>query len=118
MMQKKFGVLRVIGTIFKILGILIAVAGILAAIGTLIAFLAGGNLVTQMLGTPMQAGGSVTAFAITISISILIGTLIWALSVYGIGELFFLLLAMEENTRATVLMLQASRSGSQPPPVS
>ncbi len=90
-MQKKFQSLRVIATLFKILAVMIAVSGILAASAGLVSFALNHN-VWGFLG-----------LGILSSINFLIFGLISGLFLYGFGELIYLLLAIEENTRSNRL---------------
>lgn len=102
-MQKKFGALRFIGTIFKILGIIIAVLTVIGAILTLIGMSAGGPLLRSMMGpnNDLDLGGAGFFAGLFGAFGILLGGGISALSTYAMGELLYLLLAIEENTRGT-----------------
>ena len=117
-MEKKFKVLRAIGTIWKILAWLVLIVGILSAIGILITGLLGRGLMGWIdrggygpmprMPLPLGALGSVAAFAVSLII-----TLFYFLGMYAVGELIFLLLAIEENTRRTAQWIQAE---SRPAP--
>ncbi len=101
-MKKRFGVLRVLATILKVLGIITAALSVLGALGTLIASFAGGNL-WAMLGYDANSGffvGLVGSFAMLI-----LGVL-YAVVMYGYGELIMLLISMEDNTFKTVQLLE------------
>ena len=103
-MKKRFQVLRIIATIFRVLGIVIAAVALVAALITLIMSMAGGQA-WGLVGLDANTGffgGLIAAFLI-----ILLGAL-YALIMYGYGELIFLLLALEENTHNTVLLLEKS----------
>jgi len=103
-MKKRFQVLRVIATIFRVLGIVIAAVALVAALITLVMSLAGGQ-VWGLFGIDANTGffgGLIAAF-----LEILLGVL-YALIMYGYGELINLLLALEENTHNTVLLLEKS----------
>lgn len=117
-MQKRFGALRVIGTIFKILGIIEGILAILAAIGSFILFAAGGNILNTMASSynlqfNVEGAGLLTGVIISI-LSLLIG-LVWAITTYGMGDLFYLLIALEENTRASAITLQTFSRPTTPP---
>ena len=103
-MKKRFQVLRIIATIFRVLGIVIAAVALVAALITLVMSLAGGQ-VWRLFGIDANTGffgGLIAAF-----LEILLGAL-YALIMYGYGELISLLLALEENTHNTVLLLEKS----------
>ncbi|NLE46514.1 MAG: hypothetical protein GX620_17495 [Chloroflexi bacterium] len=100
-MVKKFKVLRFIGLVWKILAWIVLVVGILTAIGALLTSIFGGGMLSQFAQQQGQwapwmfgALGGVLLFVAT-----LIGTVIQFLMLYAVGELIFLLLAIEENTR-------------------
>lgn len=103
-MKKRFQVLRVIATVFRVLGIVIAAVALVAALITLVMSLAGGQ-VWGLFGIDANTGffgGLIAAFLI-----ILLGAF-KALILYGSGELISLLLALEENSYNTVLLLEKS----------
>ena len=101
-MKKRFGVLRALASILKILGI---GAAIVAVIGALIAFVmafAGGDMF-KAFGFDTTSGalaGLMGAFMILV-----VGAL-YAIFLYGYGELLMLLIAMEDNTFRTVKLLE------------
>ena len=103
-MKKRFQVLRVIATIFRVLGIVIAAVALVAALITLVMSMAG-DQVWRLFGLDANIGffGSLIAAFL----EILLGAL-YALIMYGYGELISLLLALEENTHDTVLLLEKS----------
>ncbi len=113
-MQKKFGALRFIGTIFKILGVLIGIIAILGAIFFIAAFSMSGTILNSVLGQygyQAEIGGyGVVAGVIAGILSLIVGG-VWSLSTYGLGELCFVLIAIEENTRGTLVLMQ---SGNKP----
>jgi len=101
-MKKRFGVLRVLSSILKILGIVTAA---LAVLGGLIAFVmsfAGGDMF-QAMG--IDSTGGVLAGLMGAFIIVVVGAL-YAVILYGYGELLMLLISMEENTFKTVKLLE------------
>lgn len=101
-MKKRFGVLRVLSSILKILGIVTAA---LAVLGGLIAFVmsfAGGDMF-QAMG--IDSTGGVLAGLMGAFIIVVAGAL-YAVFLYGYGELLMLLISMEENTFKTVKLLE------------
>ena len=110
-MEKKFRVLRIIGTIWKILAWIALVVGILSSLGILLTSIFGGGILGQFgqqYGDAPWASwvfglaGGLVAFAVS-----LIGTIIYFLALYAVGELVYLLLAIEENTRLAAQWIQA-----------
>ncbi len=90
-MEKKFQSLRVIATLFKILAIIILIAGIIAAVAGVVSF------------AMSHRGLGLIRLGLFSSINFLIIGIIGGLFFYGFGELIYLLLAIEENTRANRL---------------
>lgn len=90
-MEKRFRSLRFIATLFKILAIIIGIAAIIAAAVGMVSF------------AMNHRGLGLSRFGLFSGINFLIGGLIGGLFFYGFGELIYLLLAIEENTRANRL---------------
>jgi len=110
-MKKRFQVLRVIANVLKIIGIVVAAVALVGALVTFVIALAGGQ-VWNMAGMDTTTGfvaGLVGALMI-----LLIGAL-YALLMYGYGEMILLMLSMEENTHNTVKLLE--KAGKEEPPV-
>jgi hypothetical protein len=109
-MKKRFGALRIVGTVYKIVGIIIGVGAVLGFIFSIVGSFAGGSALDSLFSSSGMgnAGGAGVFVGILVSLIILIGGGLSALMTYGIGELFYLLIAMEENTRATATLLQAT----------
>ncbi|GAP11905.1 hypothetical protein BECAL_03101 [Bellilinea caldifistulae] len=87
-MEKKFQALRVIATLFKVLAVIIVIAAIIAAVAGVVSF------------AVSHRGLGLSRLGLFSGINFLIGGLISGLFLYGFGELIYLLLAIEENTRA------------------
>lgn len=124
-MEKKFRVLRIIGTLWKVLAWITLIGGILASLGVLLGGVLGSGGVLLRLfqqetgvvpGAAVGVVSSILAF-----ILVLITTIIYFLILYAVGELIYLMLAIEENTRQTMRHLQRSArtetesSASSPP---
>ncbi|MGD0707228.1 MAG: hypothetical protein ABSA51_02105 [Anaerolineaceae bacterium] len=109
-MKKRFGALRIVGTVYKIVGIIIGIGTILGFFGAIIGAFAGGSVLDTLFSSSGMGnmGGAGLFVGIVSALVILIGGGLSALMTYGIGELFYLLIAMEENTRATATLLQAT----------
>lgn len=132
-MQKRFRTLRIIAILQKISAVLIALG---ALIGAVVLF--GGAAVAaverqELQNTPPPAQGiipdvlgaqdtarTIRETILTIStvsqvvggISVLVGGVVTALTMWAISEIIGVLIAMEENTRAAASMQQQGRLGS------
>ncbi len=109
-MEKKYSALRIIGTIYKIFGIIVGVLAVLAAITLCATSIFGGSLLGQLGGQFGFDGGMGNGGGIIVGLLLGAGVIIngggMALTLYAIGEGIYLLIALEENTRATVLLLK------------
>jgi hypothetical protein len=120
-MEKKFRILRLIGSLYKLLGILLAVITVLAALAIFGTSVMGGAVLE---GISREMGGGKINLASLFGgvfggFIVGVGALIYgigaAVTFYAIGEGIYLVLALEENTRGTALLLkrqltQASQS--------
>ncbi len=114
-MEKRFGILRFIASLWKILAWVALVLGILGAIATLVGGLAGGILnetLMGQMGLPRDLGGPF--FGVAGFLAILIGTLLQFFGLYAVGEIISVFLSIEENTRATRLWMEHSARPPQP----
>jgi hypothetical protein len=118
-MEKRYGALRITARIFQIIGIIVAIITLIAVIVSCIAFAVGGANMSRFnrnFGWQWPGAiGSTAAAIIGAIIGILYGG-ITALALYATGEAIFVLLAMEENTRATALLLRQERTPPSAPP--
>ena len=111
-MQTKFGVLKFISGFYKVVGIIIGVITILSALGICLISILGAtsasglNQNLQNSGLPLALGASSVFVGIISAIGTIVGGALAALGLYAFGELISLLIALEENTRATATMLE------------
>ncbi len=101
-MKKRFQFLHVIASIFRILAIVVAGLALVASLVTLVMAMAGGQI-WNIFGIDANTGffgGLLAAF-----LEVLVG-FFYALLMYGYGEMISLMLALEENTRNTVALLE------------
>jgi hypothetical protein len=108
-MQKKFRVLQIIGTLWKVLAWITLIGGILFAGGILlIGILGSGGFILSLFGqdTSVMPGAVGLVSAIVSFITVLIVTVFYFLMLYAVGELIYLLLAIESNTRQTMYAVQ------------
>ena len=112
-MQKKFGALRAIGTILKILGIIEMILSFVGMVTIIVISSVMGNILS--IGDfVVDLGSSGILLGVGIGLLFFFITVIGAITTYGVGELMFLMIAVEENTRATVLVLQAQPKPQNP----
>jgi hypothetical protein len=104
-MEKKFKVLRFIGSVYKIVGIIIAVLTILGSLGICVTSFLGGAFMARMEREFGFPGARSAIAGVIAAVSALISGAVLALTLYATGEGIFLLLSLEENTRATALYL-------------
>ena len=105
-MERRYGALRFIGTIYKLLGIIVLLLTVLGALGACAGVLVGG---AAFRDTATQSGlpilGSLVGGIIVAFIGLLYGGAI-GLTLFAAGDFISLLLALEENTRSTATMLR------------
>ncbi|MBN1370748.1 MAG: hypothetical protein JW987_02220 [Anaerolineaceae bacterium] len=99
-MEKKFGALRVVGTLYKVLGVILLVLGILGGSIICIGGIVGSTALQDMgqqfgINPGMSIAGAVVSGVMTV-----LGTAIGGLTMFAFGEAVYLFLAIEENTRA------------------
>jgi len=108
-MARQFTALRVMGTILKILGWLALIVGVLAAIGALVF----GFALTDRFGIPgIDLGGplaGIAGFVVSVVVAI-----INFLILYALGEVVYLFLCIEENTRRSAYFVQQQYAPPEP----
>ncbi len=119
-MEKRYHALRMVASIYRVLGIIAGILTVLVMVGTCLAAVLGGaamDSAAREFGRGMGMTGVFSGFVGAAITSIIL--LIWgggaALTLYGIGEGIYLLLALEENTRATVNLLQPQQGDPESP---
>lgn len=97
--ERRYPALRLIGSIYKILGVIVGAITLLIAIA---------SCTITMGGSLGERSGPFSGFlgGLLVFVVVLIIGGIYALTLYAIGEGIYLFLSMEENTRATVMLLQ------------
>ncbi len=114
MLEKRFGALRVIGTIFKVLGILSVIASI--AMAVVAGMFAATHSFANPLNSPMFGVRTLMGSGIWAGLVALLWGVLGGLGLYGAGEICHLLIAVEENTRASAQLLrqQQGQAAGQP----
>jgi hypothetical protein len=120
MVEKRFKILRIIGTIWKVLAWIALAGGVLAAIGTLVGSIFGGGVLGQLGQQYGFAPGASQTFGLVGGIAGFVGLLIMSvvyfLILYAVGEVIYLMLSIEENTRLTSQWVQARPTPQAPAP--
>ncbi len=120
-MEKRYSALRTIGSIFRVVGYIILVLTILGALAVCGISVISGTAIesaSQQFGLNTSGtgilggifGGLIAAIAV-----ILYGGMI-ALGLVAFGELTYLLIAVEENTRRTAMIVENQNRLPPPPP--
>jgi len=90
----------------KVLGIIQAVVAFIGMVAIIIIFSMSGSMITAF-GFYLDMGSSPVLIGIGLGLAYFLIALLAAAFTYALGELFYLLIALEENTRGTVIMLQS-----------
>ncbi|MBX3013881.1 MAG: hypothetical protein KF832_20330 [Caldilineaceae bacterium] len=104
---KRFGVLRVMGTLLKVIAWIFLILAILTAIGLGLTAMSG-DLLNSLLGNtipPETLAALGPAGGIVAGVGALLFGLFYFLLLYATGESLHLQLALEENTRLTAALL-------------
>src|SRR5438105_4239424 len=116
-MEKRYGVLRFIGTIFKLLGVIILILAILSSLGACVGALTGATAFTNAAReSPVLAAAGPIGFFIVAVLALLYGVTL-GMGLFAFGDFISLMLSIEENTRATSALLrgQGTPAVQQPP---
>ena len=100
-MEKRYTALRIIATLYKIAGVVIAILVVLAVIFTVVS-----QPLAIDFGYGRLSGTLGVILAILAAIVELIVGGLSALGVYAIGELLYVMINIEENTRFTALIMR------------
>jgi hypothetical protein len=116
-MEKRYRALRIISTFYKIAGALVLALALLTAIGLCLAGVLGTTMIDG-ISRDYGMGGMGTTSAALIGVfsglGLLIGGALSGLTLFATGEGISLLIAMEENTRATAMHLAAHQRAPAP----
>jgi hypothetical protein len=107
-MEKRFTVLRVMGNIWKIIAWVELVVGVIVSIALLVIGSNIGGSLARALPTatvPFKSYG--TTAGVVGFVASLVMTIVYFLLMYGLGEMLYLLIGIEENTRQTATQVQS-----------
>ena len=113
-MERRFRVLRFLGLIYQILAWIVLVAGILSAIAVVVLGATAGEA-PVVPGMPFLPGMNTLIGAIIGGVALLLGSIFYFVLLYAAGELIFLGLAIEQNTRETAYYLRGESTIPPPP---
>jgi hypothetical protein len=106
-MEKRYRALRIVATFYKIIGVILLIVAVISGIGVCVSGFLGGaafqglqNLEPNVQG--LSAIGSAVAGAL-VALGTLIGGGLGGLTLFATGEGIYLLIAIEENTRAAAM---------------
>lgn len=109
-MEKRYRALRIIATIFRIFGVMV---GVITILGSLLVLFSGDSYIV-FGGISREAA---TIGRVFMALASLVGGVLSAVVVYSVGELIYLFINIEENTRFTALMLRERPGVHVPSPV-
>jgi len=121
-MEKRYKALRIIGTLYKVLGIIMLSVTVLVVIGICGTSIIGGAAI-ENFSREFGSGANFTGFfgsafgGLMVSLVVILYGGIISLTTYAFGEGIYLLLAMEENTRSSAMLLQRQLTSAPPSPV-
>ena len=113
-MEKRYGVLRFIASLWKILAWITLVLGVLGAFGALAGSIFGGmdsQVWRQMGMSPLVSG---TVVGIVGFLGVLITTVLQFVAFYAAGEVLSLFIDIEDNTRTVALSLRSLSLPARP----
>jgi hypothetical protein len=110
-MEKRFAALRIVGTVYKVLVAVIAVITVVSIIGLCGTSIIGGTALDAFVNEYGNTSGGTGIISgaiggIIISVAALIYGGITSITLFAFGEAVYLLIAMEENTRQTAMLLR------------
>jgi hypothetical protein len=104
-MQKKYPGLRIIGLLLKIIGVLELVLGLFSALVLPLAF-SDSHVSLVQFGLQNLFPASGLMLGVVAGIFLFLVGLVCGLLTFSAGELFNVVIAIEENTRLTAMLLQ------------
>ena len=108
-MQKRFRGLQLIGTILKIFGVIALIMATISLVVAPLALSTTDNLIAQSGFGNIQPGTGLM-IGILLGVLLFIACAVAGMLLFALGELFNVVIAIEENTRASVIVAQSNRS--------
>ena len=108
-MSKKYSIFRFIGKMYWSFGILLIILAVLTSLATMVASVTGNQILVDLSNSgliPKLNHGEMIARGGVLSLLIFVILSAVGLTQIAIGELFALLLALEENTRFSAAYLR------------
>ena len=116
-MEKRYSILRIISGIYKFVGAILLILTLLSSAGACLLSIAGGAALNDIIeeaesdefGRSNSDSGLAEASALggmLLSVGVLLYGGFISLAVYGTGEAIQVFLSIEENTRATSLLMR------------
>ncbi|HLA42180.1 MAG TPA: hypothetical protein VJZ27_02020 [Aggregatilineales bacterium] len=116
-MEKRYSILRIISAIYKFVGVILLILTLLSSAGACLLSIAGGAALNDIIeeaesdefGRSNSDSGLAEASALggmLLSVGVLLYGGFISLAVYGTGEAIQVFLSIEENTRATSLLMR------------
>jgi len=111
-MEQRYRALRIIGTVYKVLGGIVGILTLILLVGICASSVLGGAAIGSIAGDLGDGSGMSGLFSgifggAILSLFVILYGGILAVTLFGFGEGIYLLLALEENTRATASMLRS-----------
>jgi hypothetical protein len=123
-MEKRFKILRFVGGFYKVVGIIIGAITIISALGFCILSVVSGTATEGIIqGLNPNGGGQGLGIlggvvgGLIVSLLVILGGGIYAVTMYALGETVYLLIALEENTRHTAAILHRQVEREHPEPI-
>ncbi len=104
-MEKKYRGLLLIGSILKIIGVLELIVGLVCLIVVPLVTSDSSNSI-NILGLQTLFPGSGLLFGVLVGLFIFLVGMVCGLLTFSAGEIFRLLIDIEENTRASLILLR------------
>jgi hypothetical protein len=115
-MEKRYGVLRFIGTIYKLFGVIVLIIAIVSSLGLCAGALTGASLFTNAAReNPFLATAGPVGFVISAIVALIYGVTL-GMALFAFGDFISLMLSIEENTRATSSLLRSQATAVVPQP--
>ncbi len=115
-MKGQYIALRVVGTLLKVLGVISLLLTVVFTLGTCLSSSLLGLLFQELtpnsLGDP-AAESALRILGVLVAFPTLLAGLLVSLALFAQGELLFIYIALEENTRKAVALLESLQQASK-----